>query len=107
MSVGLEMDWDLPTGEGMVNFMRSRMMKIIGMMRRIWKMKSARDFENYHPQFQHYWEDFRLNHDRRGLGYQPLDELTKRMKVDMSDFYGKLEPDAFEDWLTAIEDYFD
>jgi hypothetical protein len=40
MSVGLEMDWDLPTGEGMVNFMRSRMMKIIGMMRRIWKMKS-------------------------------------------------------------------
>jgi hypothetical protein len=29
------------------------------------------------------------------------------MKVDMSDFYGKLEPDAFEDWLTAIEDYFD
>jgi len=67
----------------------------------------ARDFENYHPQFQHYREDFRLNHDRRGLGYQPLDELTKRMKVDMSDFYGKLEPDAFEDWLTAIEDYFD
>jgi hypothetical protein len=29
------------------------------------------------------------------------------MKVDVPDFYGKLEPHAFEDWLTAIEDYFD
>ncbi|KAA8530465.1 hypothetical protein F0562_005174 [Nyssa sinensis] len=27
--------------------------------------------------------------------------------VDVPDFYGKLEPNAFEDWLTAIEDYFD
>lgn len=41
------------------------------------------------------------------MGYQPLDELTKRMKVDVLDFHGKLEPNAFEDWLTAIEDYFD
>jgi hypothetical protein len=29
------------------------------------------------------------------------------MKVDVPDFYGKLEPHAFEDWLIAIEDYFD
>jgi len=28
-------------------------------------------------------------------------------KVDIPDFLGKLEPNAFEDWLTAIEDYFD
>jgi len=28
-------------------------------------------------------------------------------KVDIPDFFGKLEPNAFEDWLTAIEDYFD
>ena len=25
----------------------------------------------------------------------------------MPDVFGKLEPSAFEDWLTAIEDYFD
>ncbi|KAG6756914.1 hypothetical protein POTOM_037213 [Populus tomentosa] len=30
-----------------------------------------------------------------------------RMKVEVPDFLGKLEPNAFEDWLTAIEDYFD
>ncbi|KAA8521888.1 hypothetical protein F0562_012798 [Nyssa sinensis] len=40
-------------------------------------------------------------------GYQPSDELTKRMKVDVPNFYEKLEPNAFEDWSTTIEDYFD
>jgi hypothetical protein len=29
------------------------------------------------------------------------------MKIDVPDFHGKLDPHAFEDWLTAIEDYFD
>lgn len=37
----------------------------------------------------------------------PLDELTKRMKVEVSDFLGKLNLDAFHDWITALEDYFD
>jgi len=64
-----------------------------------------REFEARRPRFQHYRGDPR-NRGRRGTGYQPLDELTKRMKVDVPDFHGKLEPNAFEDWLTAIEDYF-
>jgi hypothetical protein len=42
---------------------------------------------------------------RHSAGYQPLAEPTKRMKVDVPNFHGKLEPNAFEDWLTAIEDY--
>jgi hypothetical protein len=41
------------------------------------------------------------------LDYQLFDELTKRMKVDVPDFDGKLEPNAFEDWLIVVEDYFD
>ncbi|KAK0586581.1 hypothetical protein LWI29_009134 [Acer saccharum] len=52
-------------------------------------------------------EDFPQGHGGRGADYQPLDEMTKQMKVDVPDFYGKLEPNAFEDWLTAMEDYFD
>ncbi|KAH7574983.1 hypothetical protein JRO89_XS02G0029700 [Xanthoceras sorbifolium] len=36
-----------------------------------------------------------------------LDELTKRMKVEVPDFMGRLDPDAFYDWITALEDYFD
>lgn len=36
-----------------------------------------------------------------------LDELTKRMKVEAPYFMGRLDPDAFHDWITALEDYFD
>ncbi|KAK0608461.1 hypothetical protein LWI29_031021 [Acer saccharum] len=36
-----------------------------------------------------------------------LDELTRRMKVEVADFCGKLNPDAFFDWVTSLEDYFD
>ncbi|KAG6735648.1 hypothetical protein POTOM_061709 [Populus tomentosa] len=44
-----------------------------------------------------------------GLGesYQPLDELTKKIKVDVLKLFGKLEPNDFKDWLTTIKDYFD
>jgi predicted nucleic acid-binding Zn-ribbon protein len=56
---------------------------------------------------QHHREELPRHRDRQGLEIQPIDELTKRMKVDMTDFYGKLEPHAFEDWLTTIKDHFD
>ncbi|KAG6783667.1 hypothetical protein POTOM_009330 [Populus tomentosa] len=52
-------------------------------------------------------EDSLEGSHRIRLENQPIDELTKRMKVDVPNFYGKLEPHAFEDWLTAIEDCFD
>jgi hypothetical protein len=68
--------------------------------------KEDRGFEARCPWFQHHQGDPR-NSGRRGAGYQALNELTKRMKVDEPDFHGKLEPNAFEDWLTAIKDYFD
>ncbi|KAK0596482.1 hypothetical protein LWI29_016081 [Acer saccharum] len=29
------------------------------------------------------------------------------MKVEVSDFLGRLNPDAFHDWITTLEDYFD
>jgi len=66
-----------------------------------------RDVEPQHHRLQHQRVELSRHRDRRGLENQPIDELTKRMKVDVLDFYGKLEPHAFEDWLTAIEDYFD
>jgi hypothetical protein len=67
-----------------------------------WKLNSAEIFEPHHHRVQHHKDDFPRNHDRQGLENQPIDELTKRMKVDVPDFYGKLEPHAFEDWLTVI-----
>ena len=37
---------------------------------------------------------------------EPLDELAKQVKVDVPEFWGRLDPDAFHDWLVALEDYF-
>ena len=66
-----------------------------------------RDVEPQHHRLQHHREELPRHRDRRRLETQPIDELTKRMKVDVLDFYGKLEPHAFEDWLIVIKDYFD
>ncbi|KAG6788911.1 hypothetical protein POTOM_004989 [Populus tomentosa] len=65
------------------------------------------EFKNHEPRVRHHRQNTHRGHAGHGAGYQPLDELTKRMKVDVLDFLGKLEPNAFEDWLTTIEDYFD
>nr|TKS11403.1 hypothetical protein D5086_0000073460 [Populus alba] len=65
------------------------------------------EFEDLEPRVQHHRRNNHRGHADHGAGYQPLDELTKRMKVDMPDFFGKLKPNAFEDWLTIIKDYFD
>ena len=62
----------------------------------------GRDFEPHHHRVQHHRDDFPRNRDRQGLENQPIHELTKRMKVDVPDFYSKLELYAFKDWLTAI-----
>jgi hypothetical protein len=36
-----------------------------------------------------------------------FDDATKRVRVDVPDFHGKLDPHAFQDWITSLEDYFD
>ncbi|KAG6771660.1 hypothetical protein POTOM_023040 [Populus tomentosa] len=55
--------------------------------------------EGNHHRVQHHRDDFSRNRDRQGLENQPIDELTKRMKVDVPDFYSKLERHAFKDWV--------
>ncbi|KAA8516297.1 hypothetical protein F0562_016590 [Nyssa sinensis] len=72
-----------------------------------WEEEENQEFEDHGPRIRRQRRNFHRGHAHHGAAYQPLDELTKRMKVDVPDFYGKLEPNAFEDWLTAIEDYFD
>jgi hypothetical protein len=36
-----------------------------------------------------------------------MNKLTKQMKVEVSDFNGKFDPDVFHDWLVSLEDYFE
>jgi hypothetical protein len=35
------------------------------------------------------------------------DDITRRIRVDVPEFHGKLDPHAFQDWLTSLEDYFE
>lgn len=36
-----------------------------------------------------------------------VDEATKRVRIEVPNFHGKLDPYAFQDWLTSLEDYFE
>lgn len=36
-----------------------------------------------------------------------VDDFTRNMKVDVTDFNGKFDPDAFHDWMVSLEDYFE
>ena len=55
------------------------------------------EFENNEPRTRRHRQNFHQGHAGHRAAYQPLDELTKRMRVDVPDFFGKLEPNAFED----------
>ena len=73
----------------------------------VYEENRNQEFENHEPRVRHHRQHMHRGNTGHGADYQPLDELTKRMRVDVPDFLGKLEPNAFEDWLTTIEDYFD
>lgn len=36
-----------------------------------------------------------------------VDEARNRVRIEVHDFHGKLDPYAFQDWLTSLEDYFE
>lgn len=36
-----------------------------------------------------------------------FDDVTKRICVDVADFHGKIDPQAFQDWVTSLDDYFE
>lgn len=57
---------------------------------------------NYNPRIPWQSPTDRLeNH-----GYR-VDDITKRVRVDVPDFHGKLDPQAFQDWVTSMDDYFE
>jgi len=35
-----------------------------------------------------------------------MDDITRRVCVDVPYFHGKLDPHAFQDWVTSLKDYF-
>ena len=45
------------------------------------------------------------DHDRQVR--QPQKDITKKVKISAPEFDGRMDPNAFSDWLVAIEEYFD
>ena len=35
------------------------------------------------------------------------DDVTKKVRLEVAEFYGKLNPMIFLDWIMSMEDYFD
>lgn len=38
--------------------------------------------------------------------FAPQHDFSKRVKAKVANFYGRLNPKAFIDWLNSLEDYF-
>ncbi|KAG2696275.1 hypothetical protein I3760_07G051200 [Carya illinoinensis] len=66
-----------------------------------------RGFGDHEARFGQNGHEFHKGVGGHGFDCHPLDELARGMKVDVPYFFGKLDPNAFEDWLMAIENYFD
>ena len=48
-----------------------------------------------------------MGNQRRSDLFQQDDDVTKKVRLEVAEFYGKLNPIAFLDWIMSMEDYFD
>lgn len=64
-------------------------------------------FGDRRAHFKRNGHEFPWGQRGRDFNHHPFDERTRGMKVDVPGIFRKLDSNAFEDWLTAIDDYFD
>jgi hypothetical protein len=48
-----------------------------------------------------------MGRDKYKENERVLDELTKKIKVKVTDFNEKFDHNAFHDWMVSIKDYFE
>ena len=48
-----------------------------------------------------------MGNQRRTKLFELDDDVTKKVRLEVAEFYGKLNPTAFLDWIMSMEDYFD
>ena len=48
-----------------------------------------------------------MRNQQRGRMFEQDDDVTKKVCHEVAEFYGKLNPIAFLDWIMSMEDYFD
>ena len=51
--------------------------------------------------------NFMMGNQRRAKLFELDDDVTKKVRLEVAEFYGKLNPTAFLDWIMSMEDYFD
>ncbi|KAL5715946.1 hypothetical protein ACHQM5_017696 [Ranunculus cassubicifolius] len=56
-----------------------------------------------YPMYEWAREAFRVRNDPR----DNVGDITKKIRIDVPDFEGKVDPIIFADWLATIEEYFD
>ncbi|KAL6313353.1 hypothetical protein AAG906_001063 [Vitis piasezkii] len=52
-------------------------------------------------------DNFMMGNQRRAKLFELDDDVTKNVRLEVAEFYGKLNPTAFLDWIMSMEDYFD
>ena len=48
-----------------------------------------------------------MENQRRAELLELDDDATKKVRLEVAEFYRKLNPTAFLDWIMSMEDYFD
>ena len=48
-----------------------------------------------------------MRNQKRGKLFEQDDDVTKKACLEVVEFYGKLNPTTFSDWIMSMEDYFD
>ena len=63
---------------------------------------SDTSLERYQPRVTGNWD-----RDQSRQVRQPQRDITEKVKVSAPEFDDRMNPNAFSDWLVAIEEYFD
>ena len=52
-------------------------------------------------------DNFMMGNQQRGKIFEQDDDVTKKVRLEVAEFYRKLNPTAFLDWIMSMLDYFD
>ena len=51
-------------------------------------------------------DNFMMGNQRRGKLFEQNDDVTKKVHLEVAEFYRKLNPTTFLDWIMSMKDYF-
>ena len=82
-------------------------MKLLISKRPIEDEKTSHQFKQPPSQSREERDNFMMRNQQRGRMFEQDDDVTKKVCLEVAEFYGKLNPIALLDWIMSMEDYFD